>query len=147
MYSQYKSAINYVSSALLAALLLIAAGNAFAEGNSASVSEVTGYVTVTDKDGKVKRLEAGDKLEDGTVINTGNDSGVSILLANGETVTLGALSSYTLGKGYGSTGGFAQRSLGGNTPTLSTSTTAGGVIGGVGDDAPTTPGDGGSPTN
>lgn len=146
--SLYKNAIKYVSSALLAVILLMATGNLFAEGNGASVSDVSGYVTVTNKDGDVKRLKAGDSLKDGEVVNTGNDSGISILLASGETLTLGAQSSYTVGGSVGSGDKFAHRSLGGNAPTLSTSTTAGGTIGGVdGVDAPTTPGDGGSPTN
>lgn len=113
--------------------------------DAGSVSNVSGYVTVTNADGEVKRLKDGDKLNSGDIINTGNDSGVLISLANGETITLGALASYSVGQSDDSgNGAFAQRSLGGNSPTLSTATSAGG---GVIEDAPTTPAPGGSPTN
>ncbi len=147
MYINHKNTFKHISHVLIAVLILIISGTSFAEGDSASASDVSGYVTVTDKNGQVKRVQTGDKLEDGDVINTGNDSGVAILLADGSTVTLGPQSNYTIGDSDSYGGGLAQRPLSGNSPTLSTSITAGGAINSIGEEAPTNPGDGGSPTN
>lgn len=125
----------------IAVLLLITASSSFAD-EAGQADAVVGYVTVTNSDGEVKRLKDGDSLEYGDIINTGEESSVTIVLASGETITLSALQTYTVAKGAG-TGDdgspYAERSLSTGSPTLSTATSAGGTS--------VTPGDGGSPTN
>lgn len=141
-----KNAFKVIASIATATLLLMSTGAAFAESSVASVSGLTGYATVTNADGEVKRVANGDELNEGDVLNTGADSAVSIVLANGETLTIGQLESYTVSesvaKNSSAGDGFAQRSLNTKSPSLSTATSAGGGI-----SAPTTPAPGGSPTN
>ena len=140
MYLQNKNTLKHLSCILIAGLLLVTAGAALA-AQAGSADAVVGYVTVTNTNGDVKRLNDGDTLEVGDVVTTGEDSSVSIVLANGETITLGASQSYTLVKGSdGGDGGFAGRSLSSKSPSLSTATSAGGSV-------EITPDAGGSPTN
>jgi len=135
----------HLGKVLLTSLVLMLSA---AVSHAATVESVSGYVTVTSPDGEVKRLKSGDALEDGHVINTGNNSGIEIKLPSGESITLGSLASYTVGKeaSTSSGGSFAQRSLGGKSPTLSTATSAGGGFSSTNQPSPT-PGSGGSPTN
>lgn len=112
---------------------------------AASISNLSGYVTATSADGEVRRLVDGDKLMEGDVLNTGNESSVLITLNSGEIIKLGELANYTIDAVQDAkkdTDVFAQRSLINKSPTLSTATSAGGGI-----SAPTTPTPGGSPTN
>ena len=139
MYIKYENTLKRLSCTLIAALLLVTASSSFAEG-AINVEAVVGYVTVTNADGEVKRLKSGDTVENGDIITTGEESSVSIILANGKTITLGASQTYTVGKNSDDgNGAFAPRSLSTGSPTLSTATSAGGTS--------TTPEDGGSPTN
>jgi len=128
-YKKIKIAHKRISAVLLAAALILVTGLSFAQA-SVSIGIVTGYVTATSADGEVKRVKDGEELKEGDVINTGNESKVSIVLANGETITLGPLDSYTVGQiaNKGSGGTFAPRSLTNKSPTLSTATSAGGGI-------------------
>jgi len=122
--------LKYLSGSLIAAFVLITTNIAIAADTN-STSAVSGYVTVTSIDGDTKRVSFGDKFNDGDVINTGSESSISIALANGEVITIGALSSYTIGKNTAinnKVGGFANRSLSTKSPTLSTATSAGGII-------------------
>jgi hypothetical protein len=128
LYLKYKNTIKQLSGALLAALFLLNSGALLANEASA-ITAITGYVTVTALNGDTKRLALGDKLKNGDVVNTGNESSVSITLANGEVVTLGGLARYTVGGQNDAGGGaFANRSLSDKSPTLSTATSAGGGI-------------------
>jgi hypothetical protein len=138
LYLQYKNTLKHVSCVLIAALLLVFVGAAQAD----SVGAITGYATVTSANGDTKRLKLGDTLEVGDVVNTGNESSITIVLANGTTITLGSLQTYTVVKGSdgGGDNGFAPSSLSSKSPTLSTATSAGGSV-------ETTPDPGGSPTN
>jgi hypothetical protein len=139
---KFSNTLKHLNSTLIAAALFMATSVVFAAG-SASTSVVSGYVTATSTDGQVTRVESGDEHEAGVQITTGENSSVSIVLANGEVVEVGPLSTYIVGKSAESDDkgdGFAKRSLNSKSPTLSTATSAGGGI------APTTPSPGGSPT-
>ena len=126
--------------ALIALFLNVFAAHASISGEG-SVDSVSGYVTATNKNGEVRRLNKGDTLQDGDVINTGNESSITITLSNGDKVVLGALKSYTVISGNLNTGGLANSTLNGQAQASPlTGTTAGGV-------APTTPDSGGSPIN
>ena len=128
MYLKYKNTIKQMSGALLAALFLLNSG-ALLANEAGAITAITGYATVTTSNGDTKRLALGDKLENGDVVNTGNESGVSITLANGEVVVLGGLASYTVGGQNDADGGtVGNRSLSNKSPTLSTATSAGGGI-------------------
>jgi len=125
----------------LMAVLLIIGSVAVAAENTAVVKAVSGYVTKTSDNGEKKRLAPEDHLIDGNIITTGENSSVLLLLANGQTITLGPLASYTVGQkvvGNGISGGVGAVSSAAASPTLSTATSAGGGI---------TPDDGGSPIN
>lgn len=128
MYLKYKNTIKQLSGALLAALFLLNSG-ALLANEAGAITAITGYATVTASNGDTRRLALGDKLENGDVVDTGNESSVSITLANGEVVKLGGLASYTVGGQNNADGGtFANRSLSKKSPTLSTATSAGGGI-------------------
>lgn len=116
---------------------LILSGQAYADSKTAAtITSLSGYVTVTDADGNVRRLKEGDTLEVGHIINTGNDSTVSITLSNGDIITLNSLGNYTVpghnDPGNNNGGAFAQRTLSAGSLNLSTGTSAGGT-------SPTTP--------
>ncbi len=113
-----------------------------------TVGDISGYVTATNKDGEVKRLKSGDTLNEGDVVNTGNDSSVTILTDGGTVLaSLGALASYAINSELATSDKFAPRTLNGKSPTLSTGTSAGGGIGNSPEDEipDPNPGDGGSP--
>jgi len=143
----HKLVFSRVKAVFFASLLSLGVGQVWAD-SAVIVASVSGYVTVTDSEGETKRLKDGDKVEAGSVINTGSGSGVIITLPDGKVVNLGELDSFavTPGAGDGSGGAFAQGSFSSKpgSPTLSTATSAGG---GVNNGAPTTPQPGGSPTN
>lgn len=148
MHLQYKNTLKRLSCILIATLLLVATGTSFAE-EAGKIEAFTGFVTVTNSDGEVRRLKPEDTFEDGDIISTGEESSVTFVLANGETITLGASETYTIAQSsddsYGSEGKFAKRPLSSKSPILSAG--AGGDLS-QGIDAPaTTPGVGGSPTN
>jgi len=100
---------------------------------NAVVSDVNGYVTVTDSEGNVRRLSKDDEISPGDIINTGNASSVNITLADGQVLVLGELRSYTYAPtltgpasnlaGGGSNNG---KSLSNSSSSLSTSVSAGG---------------------
>jgi len=141
---QYKNAKKYLRNTFIATLLVLVSGIVFAE-ETAKISAISGYVTVTSSDGEVRRLKDGDTIKEGDVINTGEDSTVTITLANGEIVNLGSSVVYNFGQASSETeGAFAKRSFTTGSPVLSTATSSGG---GINDNTPTTPGIGGSPTN
>ena len=146
MYLTHKFTLKRLISVCLVVIATLLATTVSHANQSGTVSSVSGYVTVTTPDGEVRRLKAGDKVNDGDVINTGDNSSAVIELDNGEKITLGAVQSYALGQPVAAGKGenFANRSLGGKSPTLSTSANAGG---GTSEGAPTTPAPGGSPTN
>ena len=139
MYLQYKNTLRHLSCILIAALLLVTAGASLA-AQAGTVGTVVGYVTVTNANGDTKRLKDGDTLEIGDVITTGDDSSATFVLANGETITLGASQTYTVAKSSDGDSPFAGRPLSNKSPSLSTATSAGGSV-------ETTPDAGGSPTN
>jgi len=132
---------------VLLSVALFCAAALCVSAQAATVGSATGYVTATTIDGQVKRVAVGDKLVPGEVINTGNESEVTLTLANGEVITLGPLASYKItGADSGNGAAFGQRGLNSNSPVLSTATSAGGgIIDST--DTPTTPPTGGSPVN
>lgn len=133
--------LKFFGVASVALLLVAASSTGFAANNIVSFTDLSGYVTVTTADGDVKRLKKGDTLNEGDVINTGDDSSVTVTLDSGEVVTLGGNDTFRVPSPRQSAGSsFAQRSSGTKLPTLSSPTSAGGG-------ASTTPGAGGSPTN
>ena len=84
MRLNFQKTVNVTSILAVAVLLLISATSAFAKDNTASIDNLTGYATVTDVNGDVKRLANGDTLNEGDVLNTGAGSAVSITLASGK---------------------------------------------------------------
>jgi len=62
---------------------------------SSVVNSIAGYATVTDANGKVRRLKEGDTISEGDKINTGNNSSLELTLANGESHIIGPLQSFT----------------------------------------------------
>lgn len=142
----YKNSLAF--NIFMAIVLLFLAQTSLAQ-DAGTISAVDGYVTVTSANGETKRVEAGDTVQNGDVVNTGNESAATIVLANGKTITLGSLDSYTVngGPANGEGDSVAPTSLNNTTPTLSTATSAGGSLITPTDDAPTTPTEGGSPTN
>lgn len=145
MRLNFQKKVNATGVLAIALLLLVSTNSAFAQDAAASINNVAGYATVTTANGDTKRLAEGDELMEGDILNTGANSSASITLANGEVIQLGELATYTVGAVAGTnneSGVFAQRSLSTKSPTLSTATSAGGGI-----SAPTTPTEGGSPSN
>jgi len=63
--------------------------------SNAVVSSVSGYATITDSNGEVRRLKEGDTVDEGDKISTGNDSSLQLILSNGKVFTLGALENFT----------------------------------------------------
>lgn len=128
-------------------LLLASINSSFAKASSASVNSLAGYVTITEKNGDIKRLAELDSLSEGGIVTTGSKSSISITLANGEIIELGESDTYTIPAGENTdNNAFAQRSLSKKSPTLSTATSAGGRIE-TQSPAPTVPTPGGSPSN
>lgn len=145
MSSQLKITLKQASKVLITTLLLTISSVSLAN-NEASIHSLSGFVTITEQNGDVRRAQPTDKLHVGDTINTGNESQIIFILGNGKRVELGSLESYTIkesDKDQNSGEIFAGRSLSNKSPTLSTATSAGGGVA----DAPTTPAPGGSPTD
>jgi len=119
-----KSAVLFVITALFTATLM--SSNLYAQTPSAdgTVTSVSGYVTVTDNNGKVLRLQEGDKVKEGNIINTGKDSSLTLLLQNRQIITLGALETLTLTPKISANSGYIS-STGGSSGSDSSSSSTG----------------------
>lgn len=89
-----KALLSFVS--IFASLFLFmgaaqAQDSAYASKSSALASNIYGHATVTNSNGDTRRLNVGDTINEGDVINTGKDSGVELTLPNGKVVALGEL--------------------------------------------------------